>query len=338
MKANKPQATKALDAGGGEFRLFLLYGPDEGGSRAMAQRLVRAMGEDAERVDLDGATLVADPARLADEAASFSLFGGKRYVIVTLKEREDDALPAIEAMLDGPEGNPVILLARALKGTSGLVKRLLAEPRACCLASYVPREEEQAELARSLGREQGLRIEHECARRIVALAGNDRDVMASEIEKLALYLDASPAHPREASTADLDAIGAANGDPELGDFYNAVFGGSPDATAAQLALLAADGAEGIGLIRPLSKRIQMLLALRTELDRGKPMESVTHSLFFKDKGPVANQLRRWPSPRLAAAADRLLAAERAIKAPKSIGPLLADVEIMLIARAAQRGR
>ena len=36
------------------------------------------MGAEAERVDLSGAELKADPARLADEAASISLFGGAR--------------------------------------------------------------------------------------------------------------------------------------------------------------------------------------------------------------------------------------------------------------------
>ncbi len=338
MKANKGQAAKALDAGGGDYRLFLLYGPDEGGSRAMAQRLSRAMGADAERIELDGATLSADPARLADEAASFSLFGGKRYVIVTLKDREEDAIPAIEAMLDGPEGNPVIILARALKASSGLVKRLLAEPRACCLASYVPDADEMAEIARGLGREQGLRLHADCARRLVTLAGSDREVLASEIEKLALYLDASPAQPSEASAADIEAIGAANGDPELSEFYNAVLGGKPDATASQITALGADGMEGIGLIRPLAKRVQTLLGLRLELERGKPMESVTQPVFWKDKKAVADQLRRWPSARLASAADRLLAAERAIKSSGSVGPILADVEIVLISRAGQRGR
>ena len=75
MKANKGQIERAFDAPDGSFRLFLLYGPDDASSRALLPRLVRALGPDAEKVELDGPTLKADPARLADEAASFSLFG-----------------------------------------------------------------------------------------------------------------------------------------------------------------------------------------------------------------------------------------------------------------------
>ena len=83
MKVKEPQITKALDNPDGTVRLYLLYGPDDSGSRALAARLERAMGPDAERIDLDGATLKEDPARLADEAASFSLFGDKRHIRVT---------------------------------------------------------------------------------------------------------------------------------------------------------------------------------------------------------------------------------------------------------------
>jgi DNA polymerase III subunit delta len=84
VKANRGQVEKAFDAQGSSVRATLLYGPDEAGSRALLQRLVRAMGPGAEKIDLDGATLKADPARLSDEAASLSLFGDKRYIVASL--------------------------------------------------------------------------------------------------------------------------------------------------------------------------------------------------------------------------------------------------------------
>ncbi len=81
MKANKAQLDKALkDAAG--IRFFLFHGPDEAGSRALAKAMIAALGPDAERVDLTGSELREDPARLADEAASISMFGASRYVIV----------------------------------------------------------------------------------------------------------------------------------------------------------------------------------------------------------------------------------------------------------------
>ena len=81
MKAKPPEVQRAL-AKPAETRLFLFYGPDESGSRAWIKRLGEAMGADAERVDLRGAELKEDPARLADEAAAISMFGDARWVLV----------------------------------------------------------------------------------------------------------------------------------------------------------------------------------------------------------------------------------------------------------------
>ena len=64
------------------------------------------MGPDAERIDLDGQTLRDDPARLADEAASFSMFGDKRCIRIT--GMGEESLPALNALLEAEAaGNPV---------------------------------------------------------------------------------------------------------------------------------------------------------------------------------------------------------------------------------------
>src|SRR3546814_15640549 len=77
------QIRAALDAPGADIRLYLLHGPDEAGAAELGQRLARAMGPEAERVDLDAGALKSDPGRLADEAASISLFGGARHLRIT---------------------------------------------------------------------------------------------------------------------------------------------------------------------------------------------------------------------------------------------------------------
>lgn len=136
MKANRGQIERALDAPGqgasADIRFYLLYGPDEAGSQSLAKRLERAMGPQAERVDLDGATLKDDPARLADEAASFSMFGDKRWIRVS--GMGEESVPALTALLEAEAaGNPVIAVAGALKATSKLVKLALEHKGASTL-------------------------------------------------------------------------------------------------------------------------------------------------------------------------------------------------------------
>jgi DNA polymerase III subunit delta len=341
MKANAGQIERALDAPPADIRLFLLYGPDEATSHAQAARLARAMGGDAERIDLDGPTLKADPALLADEAASISLFGGKRYIRVT--GMGDESMAAVAALLDGATGgNPVVAIAGALKGTSALVKRALADKAVMACANY-PLEGEKADaLAMALAREQGVRLHPDAARAMAAAAGYDRAVMAREAEKLALYLDAAPDRPRDAGTTELEAIGAGEGEGELSRLVDAVLDGQPALLAAELAVLGEEGLEGIPLIRAVARRVQLLSSMAARVaageNAGAVSESATKAVFWKEKAPIQRQFRHWQADRLATAAERLLAAERAIKGAGSAGPILAEAEFVAIARAGQRRR
>jgi DNA polymerase III subunit delta len=341
VKASKDQIERALDAPPSDIRLFLLYGPDEAGSRALAARLERAMGSDAERIDLDGVTLKADPARLTDEAASISLFGDKRWI--RLAPLGEEGLAAVEALLEADAaGNPVVAIMGAIKASSPILKRALADKAALAFVSYPPEAGDAIKIASTLAREHGLRIENDLARRIAQSAGNDRAVMAREIEKLALYLDAAPDRPAEADASALDAIGAGEGEGELSRLVDAVLDGSAALVCAEIARLAADGAEGIPLLRALSKRLQLLVRMGADVADGRSVNAVVEgagkAIFWKEKAPITRQLSRWTPARLAIAADHVIEAERAIKSVASPGIIMADAALITIARAAGRVR
>lgn len=341
MKVNRAEIERALDAPPPHVRLFLLYGPDEAESHGLAQRLERAMGAGAERVDLDGATLKSDPARLIDEAASISLFGDRRHVRLIITG--DECLPAIEALLDAEvAGNPVAAIAGALRPTSALLKRALTDPAVMACISYALDAEKAAPLAAAMARELGLRLDIDAARHLAQAAANDRALMAREVEKLALYLDAAPDRPQTADMAALEAIGAGEGEAELSRLVDTVLGGSPAEAAGEIAQLAEQGVAGIPAIRALAKRVQLLIRLARQMgnrgDAHAVVEAQGKAIFWKEKGGVERQLKRWSPERLSTLTDRLLAAERAIKSPASPGDIMADAEMITIARAAQRGR
>lgn len=341
MKANRAEIERALDAPPAHIRLFLLYGPDEAESCSLAQRLERAMGPEAERIDLEGAALKSDPARLADEAASISLFGEKRHIRLSIVG--DECMLAIEALLDAEAaGNPVVAIAGTLRPTSALLKRALADRAAMACVSYALDDEKAAPLAAAMAREQGLRLDMDAARHLAHAASNDRALMAREVEKLALYLDAAPDRPATADMAALEAVGAGEGEAELSKLVDAVLGGNPADAAGEIGQLAEQGIAGIPAIRALAKRVQLLVRLAGQVREGGDARAVVEAqgkaIFWKEKAGVERQLKRWSSERLATLADRLLAAERAIKSPASAGDIVADVEMIMIARAAQRGR
>jgi len=341
VKANANEIARALDAANGPVRFFLLYGPDEAGSAALARRLERAMGQEAERIDLDGSTLKADPARLVDEAASISLFGGRRWI--RIQPAGDEIASAVASLLDADvAGNPVVALAGALKPSSPLVKLALDHKLALAHPSYVPDARDAAQIAETLAREAGLRLPRDLGRTLAISCSNDRSIMAQEIEKLALYLDAAPDRPAEATAEALEAIGASNPDGELSKLVDAIMGGQPGRVGAEIARLGQSGIAGIPVRRALFRRLILLAALRRDIDGGQSpaaaVEARGKAIFFKEKPAITDQASRWPADRLAALADKLLAAERALKSSGTAGDILAEAEMLTISRFAARRR
>lgn len=341
MKANRGQIEKALDAPPATVRFFLLYGPDEAGSMALAKRLERAMGPGAERVDLDAATLREDPARLSDEAASFSMFGDKRWV--RINGMGDESLPALTALLEAEAaGNPVIAVAGALKATSKLLKLVQDHRATMTFISYQPDAREAEQIAIAIAREGGLRLSSDLARRIVDLANGDRALMAGEIEKLVLYLDAAPEQPREATSEALDALSADNPDTDAAPLVNAVLGGDLKAMHHELNSLAEVGASMASVIRPLLTRAMLLANIRADFDDNGRLDAAVDAagkaVFWKEKGTVSRQVRLWDRNSIARVIQRLSQAERSSRSGRNLGDLLVRHELLAIARQAARER
>lgn len=341
MEVKRSQIERALAAPGDACRLFLLFGPDEAGSRALAAMLGKAMGDAAERVDLAPAQLKADPALLADEAAAVSLFGGPRWIRV--EGAGEEILLAVDALLGASAaGNPVVIVAGNLRKDSALRKRAAADPAALAFASYAPEGQELDRIAANLAREAGVQLDPEGARALAAVAGGDRALLAQEIEKLALFLDAAPDRPREASSDSIAAIGAGEAEADIGRLVDAVLGGAPHHARREIGRLAAEGRDGIALLRVLIPRLHQLAALRADVDSGNSVEAALakagKAIFWKDRDRIGTQVARWSSERLAAALGHIGEAERQLKAPGAPGPVIAEAALLSIARAAAARR
>lgn len=315
MKATEARLKAALDRPPADIRLYLLFGPDEAGATALADRLPRALGPDAERIDLDGATLRSDPARLADEAASLSLFGTARHVRVT--GAGDECLAAATGLLEAERaGNPVVMIAPTLKATAKLAKLALDSPVAMALACYVPGPDQLEGIAVDIARSHGLRLGPGVAGRLAQAGGGDRAVMTREIEKVALYLDAAVERPAACEMDALDAVGADLGDAETGDVIEALIAAQPGALGDALRRLDEAGVSPIPWLRALARRLASLAEMKGEIVNGGDVAGVMkrHRVFFKEEAATAAALRRWSPPALARALDLVRAAERDVMA------------------------
>jgi DNA polymerase-3 subunit delta len=250
---------------------------------------------------------------------------------------------AIEALAETPAaGNPVVILAGALKPASRLLKLALADPAVIAFASYLPDGRDAGRLVAERARAVGLDLAGDVAQRIADASGGNRSVIDQELAKFATYLDAAPGAVKRLDHDVVDLLGTDSDDGDLGRLVDAVLGGDAVRLEAELARLRAEGQEGITLIRALLRRMMLLARLRAEVDQGNSpagvMASSGKSLFWKEKDTVAGQLARWRSPLIARGVSRLVEAERQVMRPGGPGVIAADAELFAICHQAARLR
>ena len=304
MRAAKGTIGRSIDRPDPNCRFFLFHGPDDAQSRALGMRLLEAFAA-AKFVILSGA-VKSDPAALADEAGALSLFGGKR--VIWIEPASDDIAAGVEALLEGPASeSPVVAIAGTLRKTSALLKMAEGSPHALAYASYVPEGAEAERMVADVGRRYGLKISPPVAARLADSCGNDQAIVAQELQKLALYIDASPQAPKELDHDAIDAVGADLQEGETAHLADLALTGRVGDLAVELGNLPG-GAESIPVVRALQRRLLQLAPSRARIERGESpdavMTSLAKSLFWKDKPMVAKMLSMWDSKRLATVADR----------------------------------
>lgn len=318
-----------------DVRLVILHGPDESASRDMAGQVAAGFGAGVTVTEIAGASLKGDAQALLAAATSLSMFGDRE--LVRVDGLDDEGLAAVEALLDGPPGHPVLAVAGAFKKGSKLLALAEKHPAIAACINYEASLRDAARLLGDMAAPMGLRLDRGVPELLFEGAGGDRSILRRELEKYALYKDADPARPPQLVTADdVAAIGIGSGEADLfapiaaittGDVAQAtdLIGRLPDGTA-------------IPLLRALERRFAQLVLLRTEVDGGQTPAAVVEAqgkaIFWKEKPFVIKALSAWTQPALATAMGDLLAAERAVKSTGGIADLGAQQLLLDLTRRA----
>nr|WP_221214567.1 DNA polymerase III subunit delta [Novosphingobium hassiacum] len=319
-----------------ECRIFYFCGPDEAGASDAANRIAALLGE-AEKVEMTGAELKRDPVKLADEARSVSLFGDKR--IIHVRATGDDAHDAVATLVESPvEGWPVLIVATSATDKSRIAKLLENRSEAVVAMFYPPDLKAVADAIRDMGGAVGVTLNHSLAERIARATGLDTRMARSEIEKLALYLDASPQSPRTPDAAVLDAIGAVSEDDSFMPLVNAVLSGDVRRLSGELSRLRELGLNPVGLLLAFERRATQLVQLASRLGTRNDIDAFVNEerVFFRDRTDLTNQLRRWRGARLGKLCERLSTLHCTLMEDNRNGELVLAQGLAQIARSASR--
>jgi DNA polymerase-3 subunit delta len=336
VKASKQSVGRLIDQPDPQVRFYLFHGPDEGQSRALAARLLEALV--ATKFLMTAGEIKVDPASLVDEACAISLFGGKRAVWI--EPATKDVEEAVSALLESPATeSPVVAIGGALPNTSALLKLAETSPQALAFKSYVPEGPEAERMVIDVGRRFGLKISPPVAVRLAANSDNDQAIVAQELQKLALFIGASPQAPKELDHGAIDEVGAENAEGDFLQLADLALGGEINQLADELARFPVGGSEAIPVVRSLQRRLLMLAPARARVERGERVDAVMTSLgralFWKDKTKVQRMLSKWSAEDLATVAERAGRLERSLMFTAAPAREALGEELLAIARKAR---
>ncbi len=340
MKATQRDFPQVAQRAAGKCAIYFFCGQDEAGAFAAAAKLVEMLPDAGERIELSGAEIKADPARLADEARSTSLFGGARHILVRAAgEEAHDAVKTFLELADIGEtegASPVIIIATSATDKSRTAKLLLKRDDGLVAMFYPPDLRSVTADVRIMADAAGLRLGGDLAERIARAANLDVRLAQSEIDKLALFLDASPQSPKMADIEAHDLIGAKTEEDGFMPLVNAVLSGEVRKLPGELHRMREMGLNPVGVALALERRAAQLASLAAKMQPGDDINALLdrQRVFFRDKRDLNVQLRRWNARKLDRLVARLAELHRSLLANSQMGELLLAQSLTQIARYA----
>ena len=317
--------------------VVLIFGPDAGLVSERATALIKASVDDVSDpfslVRIEAEELSANPARLAEEAQTIPLFGGRRAVWAKAGSR--NIAPAVEAVLGLPTSEcRVVIEAGDLRRNSPL--RVLCEraKNAAALPCYADTERDLGRLVDAEMRAAGLALKPDARAMLIPLLGGDRAASRSELRKLALYA-------RGRAEIDVDDIAAVVSDAStlaLDELVDTAFAGRPSDLEAQLAKVRAAGSPVGSIFFAAQRQLAQLHKWRAAIEGGAPfsIDNVQPPLHFRRKGAVEAALKQWSAARLTAAMAELADAALASRRMSALADTIAERALLSIAVKARR--
>lgn len=334
----KPAIAAFIAAPPRETKVALVYGPDAGRVHEVAAQIVQAAAGSQDDpfliVKVPDTSLAADPALLADEARSMSLVGGRRVVWVAPAARGFQG--AIEAYLSDPGGDGLIVAEAAALQKSSKLRSLLEQSRhAAVIACYEDTAEDLRALVSSTASQANLTVSDDVVEYVVDRIGSDRSLSRREIEKLVLYCYGNESIARE----DVDAVCGDVSAASLDALLDATFGGDVAECCRRLAQLEEGGMTASGVLTSTGSHLARLQEFRSEIDRGKPRETVLRGarppIHFSRQSAFARQLALWSGGALDGALSTVLEATALTRQLASLDHAVTERAILSLARRAQ---
>jgi DNA polymerase-3 subunit delta len=290
----------------------LVYGPDAGLVQERAEKLLKSVVPDLTDAfnvsDLCEAVVLADPARLADEAAAISMMGGRR--VVRVRGAGNDLAELFEALLDDPKGDALVVIEAGDLAKTGALRKLFdGHQSAAAIQCYPDSVRDLGDVVRDALRAEGLAIAPDALEEAVARLCSDRGVTRRELEKLLLYMHGK----KQVKLEDVRAVMGDEAEARSESACDAAGSGDLARLDRELERLWVSDTQPAQVIRSAMGHFQKLVQARESAARGESLDMVMKRLrppvHFSRANAFKAQAQRWNTDRLGEAMDMLLEAE-----------------------------
>ena len=314
---------------------LLIYGDEPDAVRDIAARAVRkiagSLDDPFSVVTLQDGDLSSDPARLADEVQSISMFGGAKAIWI--RNADQSFLKAVMPVLEGKvSGNFVVAEAGLLAKSSQLRSAFEKSAHAYVVPLYEAEAGEIAGMVEQVLAKDNLKIDRDAIHRFIELSGTSRGLVQREAEKLALYCLGQ----QQVSLADVEAICGNDTGAEPDDLIDSIFLGQVEETDRLFHALVQSGTDAGRLVSVAHFHAMKLQDFRTAMERGASADQVLRSarppIFFKRMSRIQTQLRNWPLSELITAGQTLGATVFQVRQNAELGQAIANRCLLSLAR------
>ncbi len=316
--------------------VFLVFGTDAGLISERVRRIVAQTVEDPkdpfQLARINGDELAADPLRLADEANTLPLFGGRKAVLIEAGGKAFDA--ALEPLLNmPPDACTIVIEAGNLKRDAALRRLCERDKNAAAIECYPDSAKDVAHLIDAEVAKAGLSIDPGAKALLGTLLGQDRLTTRSELEKLLLY-----AHGE--SHIGLEHIGAAVSDASALVFDHAIdgaFDGHFKAVEETAARVFAEGGDANMLLGMALRHAISLHRARLDYEGADTAGGETRARStYGRAGAMERQMRAWNAARLARIISGLAEAIGKVRREPRLAEVVAVRALWAVALAASR--
>jgi DNA polymerase III subunit delta len=320
--------------------IVLVHGPDAGLVRERVDALIKVSVDDPTDpfsvAKIESEELSANPGKLADEANTVPLFGGRRAVLLKISSRHN-VLPSIEAVLDNPPKDcRVIIEAGDLKKNAPIRAACEKSKSAAAIPCYTDKKQDLERLIEQEMGDAGLTIAPDARAALLELLGGDRLASRSEIRKLLAYA----AGQSRIELADVTAVVSDASEFAADGVVDAAFAGQLADLEREYTKARAEGANAGAILVRAVWQVTQFHKMRLSMDAGADAEMAMMRsgppVHFSRKARVGATLNLWSSRRLAKAIQQLGDALLDTRKQADLGDAIAHRAFLSLAVSAKR--